>query len=66
MSEDNADKTIAKFTFSGKKVDWAVWSEKFLARARRKDYKKVLKGSVTVPKDSETIDTSTTTGKEKK
>ena len=66
MSEDNADKTIAKFTFSGKKVDWAVWSEKFLARARRKDYKKVLKGSVTVPKDSETIDTSTTAGKEKK
>ena len=31
MSRDNADKTIAKFTFSGKKVDWPVWSEKFLA-----------------------------------
>ena len=65
MSEDNADKTIAKFTFSGKKVDWAVWSEKFLARARRKDYKKILKGTAIVPSDSESIDASTTAGKEK-
>ena len=65
MSEDNADKTITEFTFSGKKVDWAVWSEKFLARACRKDYKKILKGTAIVPSDSEAIDASTTAGKEK-
>ena len=66
MSEDNTDKTITKFTFSGKKVDWAVWSEKFLARARRKDYKKILKGDVTVPSDGTRIDSSTSMGKEQK
>ena len=66
MSEDNADKTIAKFTFSGKKVDWPVWSEKFLARARRKDYKKVIVGTANVPSDSVTIDSSTAIGKEQK
>ena len=66
MSEDNADKTIAKFTFSGKKVDWPVWSEKFLAQARRKDDKKVIIGTANVPSDSVMIDSSTAIGKEQK
>ena len=37
--------------FSGKKLDWPVWSEKFLARANRKGYKSILLGEVEVPND---------------
>ena len=63
MSEESTDKTIAKFVFSGKKIDWPIWSEKFLARAKRKEYKNILLGRVNVPDDSKTIDTSTDAGK---
>ena len=66
MSEESTDKTITKFTFSGKKVDWPIWSEKFLARARRKEYKKILTGAEKAPDDTVVIDTSTTRGKEMK
>ena len=66
MSEESTDKTITKFTFSGKKVDWPVWSEKFLARTRRKEYKKILTGAEKAPDDTVAIDTTTTRGKEMK
>ena len=36
---------------SGKKSDWPVWSEKFLARANRKGYKGILLGEEEVPDD---------------
>ena len=49
MSAD-AEKSIRVITFSGKKVDWPIWMEKFLARMRRKDLKAVLKGTVEIPK----------------
>ena len=42
-------------TFSGKKVEWPLWSEKFLARANRKGYKSVLVGTDIVPDDHEDI-----------
>ena len=42
-------------TFSGKKVEWPLWSAKFLARANRKGYKGVLTGDDTVPDDDEDI-----------
>ena len=35
--------------FSGKKSDWPVWSEKFLARANRKGYKGILLGEEPMP-----------------
>ena len=63
MTEESTDKTISKFVFSGKKVDWPVWNEKFLARAKRKEYKTILQGKSKVPDDSAAIDTSTDIGK---
>ena len=52
MSEDRGTTSIKVIPFSGKAVDWPVWSEKFLARARRKGYKKILLGKEAVPDDS--------------
>jgi len=51
MSEEKGASSIKVIPFSGKAVDWPVWSEKFLARARRKGYKKILIGKVVVPDD---------------
>ena len=52
MSEDRGTTSIKVIPFSGKAVDWPVWSEKFLARARRKGYKKILLGKEKVPDDA--------------
>lgn len=52
MSDEKNTASIRVIPFSGKSVDWPVWSEKFLARARRKGYKKILLGTVQVPEDS--------------
>ena len=40
-------------TFNGKKTEWALWSEKFKARANRKGYKGILLGEedCEVPED---------------
>ena len=64
MDEEKSSIKISEFT--GKKADWPVWSEKFLARARRKGYKDVLTGKVKIPSDSESIDETTDDGKAKK
>jgi hypothetical protein len=54
------DKTSIKISpFSGKHTDWPVWQEKFLARARRKGYKKILLGQVTIPSDADTVASGT-------
>jgi hypothetical protein len=37
--------------FSGKKVDFITWEEKFQTEARRKGYKEVILGQVPIPKD---------------
>ena len=50
---DEFEKAIRIEPFSGKQEDWQVWSEQFLARARRKGYKDILKGKVSVPTDDE-------------
>ena len=47
MSE--ATSSIRVIPFSGKATEWPVWSEKFLARARRKSYKGVLTGKDQLP-----------------
>ena len=39
MSEE---KSIRIIEFSGKQSDWDGWSEKFLAKAEHKGYKKLL------------------------
>ena len=46
-------KSIRVIEFSGRTTDWEGWSEKFLARAKRKGYKKLLLGTLPVPKASE-------------
>ena len=65
MAGNNEDRPIKVIPFSGKKADWCVWEEKFLARARRKGYKSILKGNVQAPKDSERFDERTAEGKRK-
>ena len=42
--------------FSGRTTDWEGWSEKLLARAKRKGYKKLLIGKEAVPKVSDYTD----------
>ena len=46
-------KTIRVLEFSGRISEWEGWSEKFLARAKRKGYKKLLQGKEEVPKENE-------------
>ena len=43
------EKSIRIIAFVGKQSDWDGWSEKFLARAKRKGYKKLLLGTEKVP-----------------
>ncbi len=64
MSEENVVMSIKVIPFSGKSVDWPIWSETFLARARRKGYKKILLGSITVPSDD--TDFGSLTAKDRK
>lgn len=46
-------KTIRVLEFDGKTANWEGWSEKFLARAKRKGYKKLLLGTEKIPKGDE-------------
>ena len=58
--------TIKVIHFSGKKTDWAVWSEKFLARAKRRGYRDILLGKERIPTDDEEpADTASAASKEK-
>ncbi len=50
---DEIEKGIKIESFSGKQIDWQVWSEQFLTRARRKGYKDILRGKEMVPSDSD-------------
>ena len=65
MSTYEHEKSIRIIPFNGKKEDWNIWQEKFLARARMLGYKNILKGKVTAPKDGEELDGSTDEGKMK-
>ena len=49
---------IRVITFDGKKTSWTSWKEKFLARAKRKGYKKVLLGDIEVVPDTTEIEDS--------
>jgi hypothetical protein len=57
------EKSIRVLTFSGKKIDFPVWSEKFLAKARRRGYKNILEGADTIPKESTVLVVTTDEGK---
>ena len=51
--------------FSGKHRDWPVWSEQFLARARKKSFVAVLLGRQNVPAEDTVLDVSTSEGVER-
>ena len=53
-------------TFSGKKVEWSLWSEKFLARANQKGYKCVLIETEEVPDDKVKIELEKDSDKKKR
>ena len=44
-------------------LEWPMWVDKLLVRARRKWYKDFLKGSVIAPNSSDILDESTADGK---
>eukprot|EP00956_Cyclotella_meneghiniana_P039716 scaffold177807_cov69-Cyclotella_meneghiniana.AAC.1 len=50
---DKGEKSIKVIYFTGKPQGWRVWNRKFLARANRVGYKKLLLGDETVPTESE-------------
>ena len=47
------EKSLRIIEFSGKKDDWKVWSVKWLARANRRGYKKLVNGPVPIPSESQ-------------
>jgi len=47
--KSGAESSIRVVMFSGDKRDWVTWSEKWLARAGMKGFKKVATGEVDVP-----------------
>ena len=58
MSGENNKKTIRILTFSGKKEDWMMWSDKFMAKAMMKGYDEILDGTLIVPDDKRTKPTA--------
>ena len=52
--EDSVETSIRVVLFTGDKRDWVTWEEKFLARAIKKGYKKILTDSgIGIPKSTD-------------
>ena len=49
--------------FCGKGDEWPIWSEKFLAKAKRYGFKDVLLGMLSIPKTDESFDEASDQGK---
>ena len=60
MSATNSEENIKVIPFSGKMTEYSVWAVKFLARAKRRGYKDILKGSRQVPKKTDLEDSGVT------
>ena len=60
------EKAIRIIPFSGKESDWRMWSRKFLARARLREYKDILTGTEKAPAAGTVIDENTDQGKKQK
>jgi hypothetical protein len=58
--------TIRVIPFCGKSDEWPIWSEKFLAKAKRYGFKNVLIGKLSIPKADEEFDEDSVTGKKMK
>jgi hypothetical protein len=55
--------TIRVIPFCGKVDEWPVWSEKFLAKAKRYGFKDLLQGKLSIPKFDESFDEDSDEGK---
>ena len=65
------EQTLKVILFDGKKKNWDIWEEMFLARAQKKGYKKVIFGTAEIPSDDEDLedkidDVEAVTAKKKK
>jgi len=60
------NKTIQIISFDGSALSWPDWEIKFLARAQRKGFAGILKGTAIAPLVSMVINEMTATGKEEK
>jgi gag-polypeptide of LTR copia-type len=58
--------TIRVIPFCGKSDEWTIWSEKFLAKAKRYGFKDVLIRKLSIPKADEEFDEDSVTGKKMK
>ena len=56
--KEGTERSVRIIPFSGKKLDWRIWSGRFLVAAGKKKYKDVLLGIEAVPADSEVLDES--------
>ena len=52
-TDHKQEKSIRVIYFSGKKEAWRVWNRKFIARANRMGYKKLLEGKTVIPTQAE-------------
>jgi hypothetical protein len=48
-------RAIRVMDFTGKREEWSIWNEKFLAKARRPGIKDILLSKLIVPKTNEEI-----------
>jgi hypothetical protein len=62
MTDMNAIRVIP---FCVKVGEWPVWSERFLAKAKRCGFKDLLLGKLSIPKVDEEIDETLEIGKKK-
>jgi hypothetical protein len=53
---------IRVIPFCGKGDEWPIWSEKFLAKAKRYGFKDVLLGKLSIPKIDESFDEASDQG----
>jgi hypothetical protein len=54
---------IRILSFTAKKEEWSIWSEKFLSKARISGIKDILLGRVAIPKTNEENNDKTDEGK---
>ncbi len=67
ISSQLSETSIKVIKFSGKKRDWSIWEEKFVARSKCRGYKNILleRQDIKIPKTTEVIDEKTEEGKKK-
>ena len=57
------EKTYRVVSFDGKKENYLMWSDKFMAKASILGYSDILLGDTQTPMDNERIDETTTEGR---